>query len=80
MHHDVVPQLCRPQVNGLAGQPPHGLLKEVDGTGNFSVETPGNGCPAVRSDPTRHAADMYPVTGWDAQISGKSRFANATTT
>ena len=33
MHHEVVQQLCRPQIDGLAGRPSYGLLKEVDGTG-----------------------------------------------
>ena len=30
MHHGVVPQLYRPQINDLAGRPSYGLLKEVD--------------------------------------------------
>ena len=47
---------------------------------NLSVETTGNGCPAVRSNPIHHAAEMYAVTGRDAQIAGHSRFANPTTT
>ena len=47
---------------------------------NLSVETTGNECPAVRSDPRRHAAKKYDVTGRDAQIAGKYRFANPTTT
>ena len=80
MHHEVVPQLCSPRINDLAGRPSYGLLKEVDGTGNLSVETTGNGCPAVRSDPIRHATEMYAVTGRGAQIAGESRFANPTTT
>ena len=50
-HHEVVLQLCRPQINGLAGRPSYGLLKEVDGPGHPSVTTTGNRCPAVRSDP-----------------------------
>ena len=79
MHHEVVPQLCRLQANDLAGPPSYGLLKEVDGTGNFSVETTGKGCPAVRSDPIRHAAEIHAVTGRGAQIAGQSRFANTTT-
>ena len=66
--------------NGLAGRPSYGLLKEVDGPGNLSVETTGNGCPAVRSDPIRHAANMYALTGRDAQIVARSRFANPATT
>ena len=66
--------------NGLAGRPSYGLLKEVDGPGNLSVETTGNGCPAVRSDPIRHAAEMYAVNGRDAQIAGQSQFAIPTTT
>ena len=56
------------------------MLKEVDGAGKLSVEITGNGYPAVRSDPIRHAAEMYAVTGRDAQIAGESRFANPTTT
>ena len=80
MHHEVVQQLCRPQIKGLAGRPSNGLLKEVDGAGNLSVEITGNGYPAVKSDPIRHAAEMYAVTGRDAQISGQSRLANPTTT
>ena len=80
MRHEVVPQLCRPQINDVAGRPSCGLLKEVDSTGNLSVETTGNGCPAVRSDPIRHATEMYAVTGRGAQIAGESRFANPTTT
>ena len=43
---------------------------------NLSVETTGNGCPAVRSDPI----EMYAVAGRDARIDGQSRFANPTTT
>ena len=73
-------QLCRPQINGLVGRPSYGLPKEVDGPGNRSVVTTGNRCPAVRSDPIRYAAEMYAVTGRDAQIAGQSRFANPTTT
>ena len=80
MDHEVLQQLCRPQINGLAGQPSYGLLKKADGTGNLSVETTRNGCPAVRSDPRRHAAEMYAVTGRDAPIAGQSRFDNPTTT
>ena len=76
----MVQQLSRPQVTGLAGRPSYGLLKEIDGTGNISVETTGNGCPAVKSDPRRHAAEMYAVTNRDAQIAGQSRFFNPTTT
>ena len=64
----------------IRDRPSYRLLKEVDGTGNLSVETTGNGRPAVRSDPLRHAAEMYAVTGRDAQIAGHSRFANPTTT
>ena len=30
---------------------------------NVSVETTGTGCPAVRPDPIRHAAERYAVTG-----------------
>ena len=56
------------------------MLKEIDGTGNLAVETTGNGCPAVKSDPRRHAAEMYAVTGRDAPIAGQSRFDNPTTT
>ena len=55
------------------------MLKEVDSTGNLSVETTGNGCPAVRSDPIRHAAEMCAVTSQDVHIVGKFRFANSTT-
>ena len=73
-------QFCRPQINGLAGRPSYGLLKEVRGTGNLSVETTENGCPAVRSAPIRHAAERYAVTGRDVQIAGPSRFANPITT
>ena len=80
MRHEVVQQLCRPQIKGLTERPSYGLLKEVDGPGNLSVVNTGNGCPAVRSDPIRHAAEMYAVTGRDAQIAGQSRFANPTTT
>ena len=80
MRHEVVQQLCRPQIKGLTERPSYGLLKEVDGPGNLSVVTTGNGCPAVRSDPIRHAAEMYAVTGRGAQIAGQSRFANPTTT
>ena len=36
MHHEVVLQLCRPEINGLAGWPSYGLLKEADGPGNLS--------------------------------------------
>ena len=53
MHHEVVQQLCRPQINGLAGRPSYGLLKEVDGTGNLSIEKPGTG--ARRSRPIQYA-------------------------
>ena len=80
MQHEVVRQLCRPQINAPAGRPPYGLLKEADGPGNLSVVTTGNGCPAVRSDPIRHAAEMFAVTSRDAQIAEQSRFANLTTT
>ena len=66
--------------NGLAGRPSYGLLKEVDGPGNLSVETTGNGCPAVRSDPIRHPAEICAVTGRDTRITGQSRCANPTTT
>ena len=31
MHHEVVQQLCRPQINSLAGRPSYWLLKEVRG-------------------------------------------------
>ena len=34
----------------------------------------------VRPDPIRHAAEIYGVTGRDAQIAGQSRFTNPTTT
>ena len=80
MHHEVVLQLCRPQLNDLAGRPSYGLIKEVDDTGNLSVATTGNGCPAVRSDLIRHAAEMLAVTGRGVQIAGQSPFANSTTT
>ena len=80
MHHEVALQLCRPQINGLAGRPSYGLLKEVDGAGNLSVGTTENGFQAVRSDPTHHAAETYTLTGRDAQIAGQSRFADPTTT
>ena len=73
-------QLCRPQINGLAGRPVYGLPKDVDGPGNLSVITTGNRCPAVRSHPIRCAAEMYAVTGRDAQIAGQSRSANPTST
>ena len=63
MHHEVVQQLCRPQTNVLAGRPSYGLLKEADGLGNLSVETTGNGCPAVRFGSIRQVAEMYAVTG-----------------
>ena len=56
------------------------MLKEVYGTGKPSVETTGNGCPEVRSDPIRHAGELYAVTGRDAQVTAQSRFANPTTT
>ena len=39
-----------------------------------------NGCPAVRPDPIRHAAEIYALTGRDAQIAGQSQFANLITT
>ena len=80
MRHEVVQQLCRPQIKGLTERPSYGLLKEVDGPGNLSVVTTGNGCPAVRSDPERRSAEMHAVTGRDAQIAGQSRLANSTTT
>ena len=44
MHHEVVQQLCRPQINGLAGRPSYGLLKEVDGkpsSRNHGERVPG---------------------------------------
>ena len=72
MRHEVVQQLCRPQIKGLTERPSYGLLKEVDGPGNLSVVNTGNGCPAVRSDPIRHGAEMYAVTDRDAQITGQS--------
>ena len=58
----------------------YGLLKEIDGTGNLSAETTGNGYQAVRPDPRRHAAEPYALTGRDARIAGHSRFANTITT
>ena len=47
MHHEVVQQLCRPQIKGLAGRPSYGLLKEVDCTGkpfsrNHGERVPGD--------------------------------------
>ena len=46
MHHEVVHQLCRRQIIGLAGRPSYGLLKEVDRTGkpfgrNHGERVPG---------------------------------------
>ena len=79
MQHEGVPQLCRPQTNGPAGRPSYGLLKEVGGTGNLSVETTGNGCPAVRSDPIRHV--RYVRRDRPGRTNHRqSRFANPTTT
>ena len=80
INHEVVRQLCRPQINGLAGRPSYGLLKEVDGPEPLLVITPRNRCPAVRSGLIRHGAEMYAVTGRDAEITGQSRSAKPTTT
>ena len=66
MYHEVVRQLCRSQINGLAGRPSYGLLKEVDGPGHLSVVTKGNSFSVVWSDPIRYAAEKYTVTGRDA--------------
>ena len=65
---------------GLARRPSYRLLKEVDGTVNVSIETTGNRCPGVRSDPIRHPAEMYAMTGQDAEVAALSRFAKPTTT
>ena len=76
----MVPQRCRPQTNGLAlAAAIRTAQRGIDGYWNLSVETMGNGFQAVRSDPTRHAAETYAMTGRDAEIAGKSRFANLTT-
>ena len=55
MHHEVVQQLCHPQINGLAGRPSYELLKEVDGTGKPFGRNHGERVPGgqVRSNTPR---------------------------
>ena len=58
MHHEVVQQLCRPQINDLAERPSYGLLKEVDGAGKPFSRKHGERVPGGQVRSNSHAAEI----------------------